>query len=101
MVFNHVGSFWLCAGKDAAMVTGRDGEARALFRSIGSDGAEWLFVVRSDGGWTITCDGKQVAAGTRDHASVDSGVRRFRAMRTALAESSYMRCSAASPISAV
>ena len=50
---------------------------QALFRSVGPDGANWLFVVESDDGWAITCNGNEVARGTGKQASIDAGVWKF------------------------
>jgi len=50
----------------------------ALFRSISDDRTDWLFVILSDDGWSIRCDGAQVAAGTGETASITTGVEMFR-----------------------
>jgi len=49
----------------------------AIFRSISEDGTEWLFVILADNGWSIRCDGAQVAAGTGERASIATGVEMF------------------------
>lgn len=51
--------------------------ARALFRSISDDGTTWLFVIGPDGGWAITRNDEQIAAGERHLWSLESGVRKF------------------------
>ena len=60
---------------------------QALFRSIGRDGADWLFVVGCNGGWAITRDGNEVALGTRKPASIDAGVRKFMSLTRVTARS--------------
>ena len=57
--------------------------AQALFKSVGADGTRWRLVVRPDDGWAIMRDGKPVAVGTGNRASIDSGVRRFLSLTVA------------------
>jgi hypothetical protein len=49
--------------------------SQALFESVGRDGTDWLFVVRSDEQWGITRDGMEV--GTGDQKSVAAGIKQF------------------------
>src|SRR5579872_7181506 len=50
---------------------------QALFQSPGQDGADWLFIVRSDDGWLITRNGKEIRAGTGSWASISAGVAKY------------------------
>jgi hypothetical protein len=61
------------------MGTHKNSAAQALLKSIGDGGTEWLFVALSDG-WAITRDGKEVAVGASDWASVSVGVRQFESL---------------------
>ena len=61
------------------MATHENRKAQALFKSVGDDGTELLFVVMSDG-WAITRDGKDVAIGTSDPESITIGVAQFRSL---------------------
>jgi hypothetical protein len=51
--------------------------SQALFRSLGRDGTDWLFVVGCDAGWAIMRNGKEVGLGTGKQASIDAGVQKF------------------------
>ena len=66
--------------------------SQALFHTVGKDGADWLFVIRSDDGWTITRNGHEVGVGER--ASIAAGVEKFLALTRAIAGSDAA-CSAA------
>ena len=61
--------------------------SQALFQSIGIDGTDWLLVVRSDGGWSITRNGKEVGVGTSERASIVGGVKKFLSLTRANAGS--------------
>ena len=62
--------------KEAAMETGKQLAARALFKSGNDQATQWLFVILSEG-WAITRDGEQIAAGISDGASIKAGVKQF------------------------
>jgi hypothetical protein len=51
--------------------------SQALFRSLGADGIDWLFIIGCDGGWTITRNGTEVDHGMGEQASIGPGVRKF------------------------
>lgn len=51
--------------------------SQALFRSVGQDGANWLFVVEGDDGWAITRNGNEVGRGSGKQTSIDAGVQKF------------------------
>ena len=71
---------------------GKKRAEQALFRSISNDGIEWLFVVLSDDGWAIICNGKRVAVGTSDRTSVGLGVQRFLSVGDAVEEKLEAKC---------
>jgi len=64
--------------------------SQALFRSLGRDGADWLFVVRSDDGWGISRNGIEIDTGER--TSVIRGVDEFLSLTRVIAGA---KCSAA------
>ena len=51
---------------------------QALFRRVGADGVDWLFVVQSDEGWAITQNGTDMYVGNR--STVTGGVGKFMAL---------------------
>jgi hypothetical protein len=51
-----------------------------LFQSRSSDGKMVMLSVLADGGWTIRSDGELVPDGSGAAISIDSAVRKFRAM---------------------
>jgi hypothetical protein len=59
------------------MSASNKGVVQAILRSLGSDGTCWLFVTESGEGWAITRNGKRVAFGTADRASIQAGVKKF------------------------
>jgi hypothetical protein len=71
---------------------GKTRAEQALFRSVSDDGIEWLFVVLSDDGWAITCNGKRVAVGSSDRTSVGLGVQRFLSLGDAVEEKLGAKC---------
>ena len=61
--------------------------SQALFQSVGRDGSDLRFVVRSDGSWAIMRNGNEVGRGTSRQASIDGGVRKFMSLTRVIASS--------------
>jgi hypothetical protein len=70
------------------METTERGARRELFESVSDDGTRWAFVIQPDHRWAITRNGKSVAAGTADRASIESGVGKFAALTHGVAGTS-------------
>jgi hypothetical protein len=64
--------------------------SQALFRKVGEDGADWLFVIRSHDGWAITRNGEEVEVGER--ASVAAGVGKFMSLTRVVVASDAAAC---------
>src|SRR6185436_11774275 len=74
------------------MESRNEGEPRALFQSISSDGIDWLFVIRSNGDWAITRNGIEAVVGTGERSSIAAGVKEFVSLTHA---GSHAACNAA------
>jgi hypothetical protein len=65
--------------------------SQPLFRSIGSDGTDWLFIVGCDSGWAITRNGQAVGLGAGDRSSIIRGVDKFTSLSRSAVNSELAR----------